>query len=543
MPLHDLAQLVSSFRVKYGDRPFWLFVAALAALTLLGIVAGRVRVSGGEPPRRPSRVPVWLGLAAIAAYVAIVLWYFQLRVFFDHAEPTVAAIAWLFNLGQPVYHAPDAAERYAHIYGPFAVMIPAGFLAALGPGMAQAKASGIAAGLLTLALVSHLVRRPTNARTAIVLTGLFAAQALIFRNLAFWIRPDSFQMLFVAAGLLGATSARPWIASLALGISTGILVSLKFTGFLYALPAAGLLASAHGLRWIGPCAVAAVATAALPFLAFDNVSFAHFRYWVGLSANNGVGFVTLRQNVEWAAFVLLPVAPTLLAELPSPADRRRRGSMMAGLVAGIVGVVIAASKPGAGPYHVMPFLPVVFYALALHVGAVPDRVRRQAAFRYGAPALAIVSTILAVCQQVFFFAGIAETGGTRFVDDLERFAAAHPGRTIAMGYGKTGERLTFSRALLVFQSGAYLLDAPAIQEYQMSGQELPPQTIAALAACRVDLFVFPKESDPFTAGNKYPAVRDRPLFSAEFRRVFFERYAREADTGYFQVWRCRGGAR
>lgn len=543
MPLHDLAQLVSSFRVKYGDRPFWLFVAALAALTLIGIAAGRLRRGGGEPGRPASRVPVWLGLAAIATYVAIVLWYFQLPIFFDHAEPTVAAIAWLFNLGQPVYHAPDAAERYAHIYGPFAVMIPAWFLAALGPGMAQAKASGIAAGLLSLALVYRLVRRPTSARTAVILTGLFAVQALIFRNLAFWIRPDSFQMLFVAAGLLGATSTRPWIASLALGISTGVLMSLKFTGFLYALPAVGLLAAAHGVRWIVPCALAAAAMAVWPFVVFDNVSFAYFRHWVGLSADNGVGFVTLRQNVEWGAFILLPVVPTILADLVSPADRRRRTCMMAGLVAGIVGVIVAASKPGAGPYHVMPFLPVVFYALALHLPAIPDRVRQQPAFRHGGPALALVSAILAICQQVFFFAGIAETAGMRFVDDLRQFAAAHPDETIAMGYGKTGERLTFSRAILVFQNGEYLLDAPAIQEYQMSGEELPPQTIAALGACRVDLFVFPKGSDPFTAANKYPSVRDRPLFSPEFRRVFFERYERAPDTEYFQVWRCRGGPR
>jgi hypothetical protein len=406
--------------------------------------------------------------------------------------------------------------------------------------MAQAKASGIAAGLLSLALVYRLVRLPTSARTAIILTGLFAVQALIFRNLAFWIRPDSFQMLFVAAGLLGATSRRPWIASLALGVSTGVLVSLKFTGFLYALPAVGLLAATHGVRWIVPCALSAAAMAAWPFVVFENVSFGYFRHWVGLSANNGVGFVTLRQNVEWAAFILLPAVPTLLADLRSPADSMRRRYMMSGLIVGIVGVIIAASKPGAGPYHVMPFLPVVFYALALHVRAIPDRVRQQAAFRYGGPALALVSVVLAVCQQVFFFAGIAETAGMRFVEDLRQFAAAHPDETIAMGYGKTGERLTFSRASLVFQNGVYLLDAPAIQEYQMSGEELPPQTIAAIAACRVDFFLFPKGSDPFTAENKYPSVRDRPLFSLEFRRVFFDRYERSTETEYFQVWRCRG---
>jgi len=109
-----------------------------------------------------------------------------------------------------------------------------------------------------------------------------------------------------------------------------------------------------------------------------------------------------------------------------------------------------------------------------------------------------------------------------------------------MGYGRD-DRPTLVRPIVVFRSGTYLLDAPAVQEHQLSGIEIPPATIAALRACAVDYWLIPQGEEPFTGPNKYPAILLKPLFPESFRQAFFESYERDGRTQYYDVWQCRPG--
>jgi hypothetical protein len=538
MSFHRLLEFISWFRVIYADRPFWLFVACLIVLT----IAGLLRKPLTQVARRASTLTVGLALAAIAIYVAIVIWYFFLPTFFDYAEPTMAAVGWLFAIGQPIYHAPDAAARYSHMYGPLAFMIPGWSLEIFGPGLWQSKLPGLAAGLLSVILVYVLARSSTGSMNAIVLTGLFSIELLMFRNLAFWIRPDSFLLLFVAVGLFATMLSSPIVATLILGLSIGVLLNLKLTGVLYALPAIGLFAARHGVKPLLLVGATALVLVFWPFLLFENVSFTNFRYWTQVSAANGLGFITLRANIEWALFLLVPLVPVLLAAPDSPDAQPRRWGL-AGLAAGVVGVVIAGAKPGAGPYHLMPFLPAVFYLLALGIDAVPYQVRRQLACRQGPLVVAVTALMIAICQQTFFLIGSTVTARMDLAGDLTRFADRHPGARLAMGYTEVGERLTFVRPILVFRSGSYPLDGPAVQEYQMSGLTLPVATYQALEGCKTDFWFFPKGAAPFSALNIYPSMQRRLLFPDPFRETFARHYEHGEDTHYFQVWRCRDGAR
>jgi hypothetical protein len=479
-----------------------------------------------------------LAAAAIAAYAAMALWYLRLPTFYDHAEPTVASIAWLFATGQPIYHAPDAAARYSHMYGPLAFMVPAWCLEIVGTGIAQAKSVGIAAGLLTVLLVYRLARSATGTVNAVMLTGFFALEALMFRNVSFWIRPDALVTLFAAVALLGSSRSNPVAAALVVGAATGVLVNLKLTGVLYALPAIALLAARHGTRRLSLAGIVGIAVLAWPFVAFGNVSFANFRYWTQVSASNGLAFTTLRANLEWAAFLLVPLAPLVLADGDTRLARQRRWGL-GGLAAGVAVTVIAASKPGAGSSHVLPFLPAVLYLIALGIDAVPERVRRQSAFRHAAVAVPVVAFVIAFCQQSYFITGATETSRMDLTGDLARFADQHPVARIAMGAGDSGARLTYVRPLLVFRSGFYPIDVPAVQEYQMSGLELPEATLQGLASCRSDFWLVPKGGVPFANTNIYPSTHGVTVFPERFRQMFAQHYERDDDTQYFQVWRCR----
>jgi Dolichyl-phosphate-mannose-protein mannosyltransferase len=523
------------FRLTYGTRPFWLFLGLTIALSILRAAWRR---SGVRAFPLPTAARVGLAGLVIASYAAVAIWYLRLDGFFDHAEPTIAAVAWLFHIGKPIYHAADSAERYAHIYGPFAFMIPGSFLAWFGPGLVQAKLPGTIAGLATVVVVYRLARSVTTTVNALTITAVFAIAALAFRNLAFWVRPDSFLMCCAAVALLGATGRHWAVSGIVVGLACGVMVDLKLTGPLYALPALGMVIATHGWRAIVLLTPIAIATALSPFLLFDNVSFANFWHWFEVSAQNGLWFHTLRQNVDWALFLLVPVVPALIARPAGHLDRIRRAALV-GLALGVVAVSIAAAKPGAGPDHMMPFLPAAFYLTALSLGSLAVSVGQSAAIRAGVPAFVMAVLAIALAQQVFFITWSARVAGLHLSDDLAGFADAHPGRTMAMGFTRVDAHLTFARPVLVFRTGSYPLDAPAIQEEQLAGLALPAATIRAMADCTTEFWLFPKVDLPFTATSIYPFTAGDPLFPDEFRQMFAAHYHRVDDTANFQVWQCR----
>lgn len=106
-----------------------------------------------------------------------------------------------------------------------------------------------------------------------------------------------------------------------------------------------------------------------------------------------------------------------------------------------------------------------------------------------------------------------------------------------VGYA-ADERLTFSRPVEVFLTGVYLLDQPAIQEHQLQGLAIPDATIDAIADCRVWYWLIPKGEEPFTARNRYPAMRGAKLYSEEFRHTFFDTYHLAGRTSFFDIWEC-----
>lgn len=456
MSIQQLQQQLEFFRLTFADRPFWLFTAVFfSSLGLLALVyhARRTRERDeAEPLSGSSRAAVVTAGFALAAYVAIVLWYVWREQYYDYAEPTIAAVGWLFELGRPIYHDVESAERYAHMYGPLAFIIPGTVLSLAGPSILTSKIAG--AGLLGLVSVHRLARSVTGRHNALLLTGLFAAIGLMYRNLSFWVRPDAFLLLFTSLALLAA----------------------------------------------------------------------------------------LRRNMEWAIFLLIPLAPTLLVRAPSlpgalPGTGRRwfYGSFLLGLAL----VVIAASKPGAGNYHLLPFWPIVIYAIALHIDTVEASLRTDLLYRAGRFAFAIVIFLIAGTQQVVFVSTMSTMDEAQGEADLERIVTENPGRSIAMGYAHRDERLTWVRPVLVFRTGQYLIDAPAVQEYQMSGLAFPEATVDAMRRCAVDLWLFPREATPFGGPNAYPITGYAPLFPERFKQVFFDHYEHARDTRYFQVWSCR----
>ena len=201
-----------------------------------------------------------------------------------------------------------------------------------------------------------------------------------------------------------------------------------------------------------------------------------------------------------------------------------------------MGVIAAGSKPGAGPYHLLPFVPVVAYLAAARLGTVEVFIGRTDVAPVAA-AFLLVGAGTAITQQYQFLQIMVSRRTIDVAAEIVRVADAYGG-VVEMGYA-LNDPITFQRPLLVFRNNSYLLDQPAVGEHLLAGIEIPSATIAELRQCRVGHWLLPKGEPPFAGVNMYPAVRFRPLFPASFRAAFLEGHRLVESTDHFDVWRCR----
>ena len=273
----------------------------------------------------------------------------------------------------------------------------------------------------------------------------------MFGSVSFCIRPDSTQLLMAGAALVAVvTGNRNVTAAIALGVATGVLANLKITGPLYALPAFAVLIADRRRAAAVLAAVVGAGITAAPFVVYSNVSLANYLHWTATSAANGLVFFTLRQNIEWALFLLVPLAAGLLWPPASPGERWLRGSLVASMMA----VVLVASKPGAGVYHLLPFVPAILYATALTWRGMRPEQARDARIRRGVVAFAGAVALVACLQTAYFVHMATRTHGTPLLSqDLERFVRLHPADRIEMGYSTENEARGYVRPVVVFTSG------------------------------------------------------------------------------------------
>jgi hypothetical protein len=513
-------------RRTVANRPLWIFLALLSA-SLMIRHASRRRAE----PRSLAFVLIASG-AGFGYYLLVVVSYALVPQQSDYAEPTMTCVAWLFSIGKPVYRTIDSAERYAHMYGPMAFIVPGVVLRFTGPSMLAAKAVGSVAALLTLILMWRAVRSTTEAiLPAFLACGLCVLEFLMFRNLTFWSRPEPLQLLAASGGLLAAARMKGNAALLVLAVSMGVLWNLKFTGPLYSLPILALFAARADLRSVTASVLGAGVVAILPFIIFPNVSWTDYLALVRLSAQNGLRVAALKENLEWGLFLSIPILARLSVPTPLPPSLPL---MITALLLGVCGVIVAASKPGAGAYHLLPFLPSLAYVFAACAG--PSTVRTRPMWL---TPFVITVVFVALIQQQYFFRLTADPELADSYRDVEEYLTSHPAEHVGIGY-TSAERMTFARTLVVFKTGEYLLDVPAIREHQLSGRPLPRATIEAVRSCSVDTWLVPSRGEPFHIRNDYPSTGHAEIFPHEFISSFYETYRLAGRTRHYNVWRCRG---
>jgi 4-amino-4-deoxy-L-arabinose transferase-like glycosyltransferase len=464
--------------------------------------------------------------------VAVVLWYTTRLTYFDPAEPTITAVSSAFTAGRPLYPALDAAERYAHIYGPVLFLTHAASLRLFGASIVASKVVGALAIIASLGLGFRIFREREGPVAAIVATAGCALVYMAFGNVTFWTRSDPLLILCATVGLYAAHLQKRLPAILVLGVAAGVAMNLKVTGLLYLLPPAALVLLRHGPRALVVSGVCALLTAAAPF-TLSTISLANYWGYLELSAGNGLSTARLRLNLEWAVFLYAPSLGMLLIARRTEAPPERAKRLALALLPAIVVTAIVAAKPGGGPFHLLPFMPALAQAvLGLGVGG-----RRPLPARSLVVAFGIATVVLAVPRQLVFLRTTAARDLRPAVAYLRAFADAHPGRSIGVGFAGISY-LSHARPEIVFRTGDYLLDAPAIQEHRLSGLELPASTMRAIEACRSEYMLIPSGATPFDVPSAYYPLGPSEVFPEEFRATFFKHYIRTAAGDVFDVWTC-----
>lgn len=484
----------------------------------------------------------------LAGFVLVAGWYWLQDGFAGEVEPTVASLSWLVAEGEPLYHGLDEAARYSVLYGPSVFLTNGLFLEVLGPSVASAKAASLLGVLGSLVFLYAALARP---RRDLLALGFTALAVLFYWTQGFavyLVRPDSLLLFAVGFGLFAAVRTRPWLAVLAVGAAMGFAINLKVHGAVYFIPVLAVLMRTHGLRAAVAATLASLPFVAAPFVLHPQVDAANYVAWLKNAVRHGLDTGTLADTLRYGVYILLPaIAVFVLCRRPGELARDYALPLGALVVATVLALVSSA-KPGAGLVHLLPLVPAALYLAGRMFRRVLDAGRLVEL--EGAPGPRRAAAV-AVVMTALVAGGINEYRAVKLIDwqfdqapglvnDLRGVLERYPDLSVSMAVG--GENVSFIqtwlRPLLVFADQPLLLDPIAVMDYRMAGRDLPDETYRAVAEGDVQVWLVPRDREPFAKLNWYEP--HGPVFPDRFRTLFRRSYTLRDKSKYFDLWFFNG---
>jgi hypothetical protein len=529
-------------------------LASLLGFTLVVLLLGLgapTRVSQLLRALESRRFAVSASIAVLTAFTAALVLNAAYAGYLDHAEPTIASVSWLLSKGIPIYHPIDSADRYSILYGPTTYLPYAGAMWLGGGRISTLKIVILAANVGTLAFLWRAYRTIWGRDGALLTTSLVLVFLFVPRpnTYLFQVRGDVLIVTSVAAGLYAASCRSRW-GGVVLSLAAAVAIDAKVSGFLYFVPVFLRFAERRGWRATLTTALGALGIAALPFL-LPNVSLPRYWAWFQESTRHPRSLGDLMSSVRSLAALALPlllIAGSRPWRSPSIVAYWRAGRpRLLALAVCVAIVVVLSSKLGAGPHHLLPFIPVLGYEYALLYRASRARwsEQRPRLFRFGGGALAVfvVVRVSGVLGETCSLVRGEWARAPAVLADVEAVASRYAPRRVEMGYGEREEGVTLSRLPLVVANNHVTVDDVAVDDMQLAGLEVPPATVDELGTCSTAVWLIPKGEAPFRLENFYRhlapgVVPDRPLFSGAFRDAFLRTYRKDASTEFFDLWVC-----
>jgi hypothetical protein len=466
---------------------------------------------------RQAAVLIGLLLASLALGIEA-LRYVGLGAYLDHIEGNVVISAWQYAAGQPLYGIQDGLPRFSTFYGPLAYLFELPALL-ISPTVAASKLVPLLAAFATILVMgAHFLRR---AQAAPALHAMFflVAGLLLFSPMSFWVRPDPFETLAVAAAVVFGTSP------ICVGICVGLAVNLKAHAFLYFLPIVIDLVVARGLRTLIVTALASGLAFLVPFLA-PGIS---LHDYVTMLLQQLGGRPQMPSQLAWTAVCLAGVSLPVLIPLLAQRHSLRNTIYGAASFGALALLIYPATVRGAGTYHFLPLLPVLAEA------------RRRLAPRgisaEFAPFPLLLFASLVLAHNLDAMSGRA--GWAALADEAVALARRAPTLPAEIGYGDSRQSYQISqlsRTKLSLAGAPATIDAQVLMELQQIGADGSRRWVADLDDCRATRWVLPKGEEPF--GLRSYFYDNAAVFSEAFRQAFLAHYRRIGDSRHFSLWGC-----
>jgi len=532
--LYDILNNFPYLIGKYRDLPALLLLPCAAVF--VAVMARRIS-------------PFGRGLAASAVIVAaavtlVMLWistsYLTATGYLDHVEPSIVAVSWWYHSGHPLYPAWNDGEGvYGFVYGPLLFQMTAAALR-FGPSILLSKMPGFFAFWLACGTIAWALRPSLpSLRQSLLPVAVLVLIAGGYWRAAYWVRGDPDLMLFAALALFSCRRLDRPAAAIVIGLLAGGIMNLKIHGILYVLPyaVALLVATPSNLdraRTVVIGVACGLLALVLPFLD-PNVSLNNYIAFLDATLHHGLDRSLLLLNVRFAAVLVLPALFLVWRHV----RREKQPDLLMALVycASVLIVCLIGGKKGAGPTHLLPFLPAfIFFVMR---AAQADFTLRHQATR---PAtLAIYFLVLAVAylpsfvsNQFSIAAWDRANDDPAFRREATQFYADYP--TAAMGAaGDASYTLTQYKAIGVLAGGPLVFDATTWMDLQKGGVS-DAVTQRLLIDCHTPFWIIPNAGVPFSQTAAYDSD---PLFSDRFRESFHQYYKPIRKGQFYSVWGCR----
>jgi hypothetical protein len=479
---------------------------------------------------------VTLAIAAIFVYILSIVIYVLHPNYFDHIEPVVASISWLWIQGHELYPNWTTDNVYISIYGPLTFFIN-GLALLLHPSVVMSKLPGVLSLFAGLVAISIVLKRITGSHcTSLVLLGTLVILLGTFGAHSYWTRPEPFLFLVSALALLTITfRLSSLVTAIVIGFLAGTAVGFKLHGFVYLIPAAAVgFARVGTLRGrivttaIG--SACAVASALIPYFG-NNVSIIGYLRFLNVVLDERWSMEIFVENLLVACALAAPIVVLRIwgKQAHDPTDRWLFAAL--GLSASIL--VLIGAKEGAGIHYLLPLAPSWIYGIA---ACATSQTKAKAE---GAAALVLVCYFLAYSPNLLFglrglkYAYFAAPAEREKIAELKAYLASYPDAQFGVsddahysGY--------FYRVLSVWNGRPLYADFTVWMDFAYTGVN-EEHILRLLRGCTVQTWILPLGT-PFTKENWY---NNQPLLSENFRRTFSANY-RQIETGQaYQVWKCK----
>ncbi|MEC4851707.1 MAG: hypothetical protein SAJ12_11890, partial [Jaaginema sp. PMC 1079.18] len=488
----------------------------------------------------------------IVFYLTLIGFYLLSSTLIDHVEPQIVSVSWLNQRGEILYHAVEAESRYNNLlYGPMLYLIVGIFLKLLSPSVFAAKLPIAIALYSSLVFLFFAFRQTVSRFWSLLAIALLCLIILATGNIVgiplFYVRSDALIFCCISWLLwIVKKQHRPWVTVITVGLGIAIAINLKITAILYFIPILYLVYLQLNLQAIAAILGVSLIFSLLPF-GLPTISWHNYLELLQLTRQHGISWSFFCQNLMMVTVLFLPmmIASFHLHQIPSDRGKHfwhKHRFYFYSLAIASLGTAIIAAKPGAGPHHLLPYLPLIcdltLRIMAQLTSSPKTLPLRQANLLLLLEIILIVFLLLKGLTNGIIWLESTQGRGEKVIRDLQEILTRYPQQTLQMGYGENNNySSTFYRFILVFQDRPYLFDAMAVMDFQFANQPLSDRTLEYIATCQTEIWLIPQGDSPFLQPNYYPP--SALLFSDSFRETFQNTYQKVDRSQFFDIWQCR----